>query len=268
MNSNLPRRPEAAESAPLVLVIDADRRVHDAMRAHLLAEGFRMASAVTGPEGVRLARELKPAAITLDIMMPGADGWAILTALKSDPALARIPVVVVRFMTDRNLAFALDVADYLVKPLDAGRLGAVLARYSSSADRRSVLIVERGPAMRDLVRRLVEQLGCPTRAVADGKDALSLSRAVRPRLILLDVTIRDFDSQLLEGLRGDDAWVPVPLVLLLPIDPSLEQRRLLDRFLHQALPKGALRGKALVERLKAAVAGRHAEEADTPVTIG
>ena len=107
-----------------VLVIDDDAAVRDLMTRFLGKEGFRVATAAGGEEGLRLARELQPDVITLDVLMPGMDGWSVLAALKADAALADIPVVMLTMLDDRNLGYALGAADYLTKPIDRERLVA------------------------------------------------------------------------------------------------------------------------------------------------
>ena len=94
-----------------------------------------MVAAASGEEGLRLARELRPAAITLDVMMPGMDGWTVLAALKADPALADIPVIMLTIVDDRNLGYALGAADYLTKPIDRERLAAAAQRATGASCR-------------------------------------------------------------------------------------------------------------------------------------
>src|SRR5204863_9405579 len=115
--------------AGMLLVIDDDPTARELMKRYLTKEGFQVALAASGEEGLHLARELHPAAITLDVMMPGMDGWAVLSALKADPTLADIPVIMLTMVDDRNLGYALGASDYLTKPVDRERLIAVLRRY-------------------------------------------------------------------------------------------------------------------------------------------
>ena len=103
--------------------------VRDLMQRFLTKEGFRVVTAAGGEEGLRLARELRPDAITLDVMMPGMDGWAVLSALKADPDLADIPVIMLTIVDDRNLGYALGASDYLTKPIDRERLVTVLRQH-------------------------------------------------------------------------------------------------------------------------------------------
>ena len=121
----------------------------------LTKEGFRVVTASSGEEGLRLAREMRPGAITLDVMMPGMDGWAVLSALKDDPALAEIPVVLVTMTDDRNMGYALGASEYLTKPIDPARLVNVLKKHTEVAQRASVLIVDDDPVMREMTARLL-----------------------------------------------------------------------------------------------------------------
>jgi signal transduction histidine kinase/CheY-like chemotaxis protein len=111
---------EAEES--LILVVDDDATVRELVARHLERTGFAVVAARGGQEGLRLVRELPPAAVTLDIMMPDLDGWTVLAAIKGDPALASIPMVLMSIIEEKNRGYALGAADYLVKPVDRTKL--------------------------------------------------------------------------------------------------------------------------------------------------
>ncbi|TPW18977.1 MAG: multi-sensor hybrid histidine kinase, partial [Elusimicrobia bacterium] len=115
-----PLPPGAAEAVPkrALLAIDDDPEMLRLLRDSLTGTGFSLIGASSGEEGLALARKLKPLVITLDIMMPHRDGWSVLKALKDDPELRSIPVIIVSIMENRALGYALGVADYIVKPLD------------------------------------------------------------------------------------------------------------------------------------------------------
>ena len=127
------------EGAARVLVIDDDPMARDLIQRTLSKEGFGVEQASGGQEGLRLARELRPDAITLDALMPGMDGWAVLAELKGDPDLADIPVVMVTVVDDQNLGYMLGVSEYLVKPVDRERLIAILNRYRKDNQPCSIL---------------------------------------------------------------------------------------------------------------------------------
>jgi CheY-like chemotaxis protein len=131
-----------------VLVIDDDPGSRSVLSQFLAKKGFRVEVAADGAEGLALARKLRPLAITLDVVMPGMDGWAVLAALKADPDLADIPVVMLTMVDDRNKGFQLGAADYLVKPVDPGRLTAVLRRHQGEPSARRVLVVDDDPNLR------------------------------------------------------------------------------------------------------------------------
>jgi len=127
--------PDADHRAGTVLVVDDDPAVRDLMQRYLDREGFRVVAAANGHEGLRLARQLRPAAITLDVLMPGMDGWDVLTALKADPGTADIPVIMLTIADDRNLGHALGAAEYLTKPIDRDRLAGLLRQYRGNGER-------------------------------------------------------------------------------------------------------------------------------------
>ena len=126
-----PPAPPAGPVSGTLLVIDDDPEARALMRRFLGKEGFRIEEAHDGETGIRLARELKPDVITLDVLMPGMDGWAVLGVLKGDPELAGIPVVLATIVDEEHLGFALGASEYLTKPIDRDRLIAVLEKYKS-----------------------------------------------------------------------------------------------------------------------------------------
>jgi PAS domain S-box-containing protein len=132
-----------------VLVIEDNLTAREGLRKLLTLKGFRAEVAASGEDGLRLARELHPLAITLDLIMPGMDGWAVLTALKADPELADIPVILFTGMADdRSKAFRLGASDFMPKPIDPDRLAAILKRYSGGSAARRILIVDDDPDLR------------------------------------------------------------------------------------------------------------------------
>ena len=130
------------DSGSVVLIIDDDPTVRDLMRRTLEKEGFTLRYASGSEQGLRMARQLRPAVITLDVMMPGMDGWAVLSALKNDPEVAEIPVVMVTIVDDKNLGYALGASDYLTKPIDRKRLASVLRKFRQHGPGRQALIVD------------------------------------------------------------------------------------------------------------------------------
>jgi DNA-binding response OmpR family regulator len=123
------------------------------LHRHLAAEGFRVITAAGGEEGLRLARQVRPRAITLDIMMPGMDGWSVLTELKKDPDLSNVPILLCTILDDRNLGFALGASEFLTKPVDRNLLVALLRKHAHGVSPNKVLLVEDEPVSRQMLAR-------------------------------------------------------------------------------------------------------------------
>jgi hypothetical protein len=134
----------ASEEGNLVLVIDDDPDMGDLMRRFLSKEGMRVRTALGGEEGLRLARELRPDIITLDVMMPSMDGWTVLTALKTDSELAQIPVIIISMLDEKNLGYSLGTSDYLIKPIDRDRLIGIIKKYIQTKEPLKTLVAKNG----------------------------------------------------------------------------------------------------------------------------
>ncbi|HEU5190234.1 MAG TPA: GAF domain-containing protein [Methylomirabilota bacterium] len=227
----------AASGVGTVLVIDDEAAVRDLMQRFLGREGFRVVTAASGEEGLRRARELKPEAITLDVMMPGMDGWAVLSALKSDPATADIPVVMLTIVDDKNLGYALGAADYLTKPIDRERLTAVLGKYRRD---QPVLVVDDDPEVRSLLRRMLEPAGFAVVEAENGRAALERLREVKPTVILLDLMMPEMDGfAFVSEFRRHEAWRGIPIVVVTAKDLTREDRERLNGYVQKILLKGA-----------------------------
>jgi CheY-like chemotaxis protein len=139
---------------PLILVVDDDSTARDLVERHLERSGFAVVTAPGGREGLRLVRELRPAAVTLDIMMPDLDGWTVLAAIKGDPALASTPVVLMSIVDQKNRGYALGAVDYLVKPVDRAKLVETLTGICGLTAGHALLVDDD-----DVVRRSVRGAG-------------------------------------------------------------------------------------------------------------
>ena len=231
--------PAGAKTAGVVLAIDDDPAVLDLMRRFLGKEGFDVRTATGGREGLALAREIRPAVITLDVMMPGMDGWAVLSALKADPALADIPVIMVTITDDKEMGFALGAVDYLTKPVDWTHLGDVVRRLRAAGATEPVLVVDDDPAMRDLVRRALEKEGIPVVEAEHGRAALERVARQTPALILLDLMMPEMDGfEFLAELRRDEAGRRIPVVIVTAKELSAEERERLNGLVTRVIQKG------------------------------
>jgi GAF domain-containing protein/CheY-like chemotaxis protein len=235
-----------------VLVIDDELAVRDLMQRFLAREGFRVVTAPGGEDGLRRARELRPDAITLDVMMPGMDGWAVLSALKADPALADIPVVMLTIVDDRNLGYALGAADYLTKPIDRERLVTVLKEHRRD---RPVLVVDDDADLRQLLRRMLEPEGYTVVEAEHGRAALQRLRESSPSVVLLDLMMPEMDGfEFVAEFRRHEAWRAVPIIVITAKDLSREDRDRLNGYVQKILQKGAPDRDALLAEVRELVA--------------
>lgn len=238
-----------SNSSDLILVIDDDPTTRDLMQRFLSKEGFRVEVAAGGAEGLRLTQELRPAAITLDVMMPGMDGWAVLTTLKANPDLADIPVVMLTMVDDKNLGFALGASDYLTKPIERDRLATVLHKYRCVQPRCSVLVVEDDPLAREMMLRLLEKENWQVVSAENGQVALKQMAAHQPELILLDLMMPEMDGfQFINELRKTAEWRTIPVIVVTAMNLTEQERQRLNGSVVQILQKGAYsRDELLVE---------------------
>jgi len=254
--SNLER--PTPDGGPTVLVIDDDPATRDLLQRFLTGEGFGVVTAASGEDGLRLARQHRPDVITLDVLMPGVDGWTVLTTLKADPDLADIPVVVLTILDDRDIGFALGAIDYLTKPIDRDRLLKILAPYRRQAPDAPVLIVEDEPETREMLRRVLERDGWMVDEAADGRAGIERVTARRPALILLDLVMPELDGfAVVAALRGHSEWRTIPIVVITARDLAEEDRRRLSGQVECVIQKAALsRTELLAEVHRYAVSAR------------
>jgi CheY-like chemotaxis protein len=242
----------AAPGVGTVLVIDDEAAIRDLMQRYLVKEGFRVVVAASGEEGLRLARELRPDAITLDVMMPGMDGWAVLTALKADPVVADIPVVMLTIVDDKNLGYALGAADYLTKPIERDRLLTVLHAHRRD---RPVLIVDDDAGIRELLRRMLEPEGYAIVEAENGRVALERLRGMSPSVVLLDLMMPEMDGfEFVTEFRRHESWRAIPIVVITARDLSRDDRERLNGYVQKILQKGAHGREQLLAEVRELVA--------------
>nr|MCS5660251.1 response regulator [Dehalococcoidia bacterium] len=246
---------ETQESTPLeaniVLVIDDDATVHDLMKRSLSREGFHVLSALDGEEGIRLAKAHHPQVITLDVMMPGVDGWAVLSSLKSDPELADIPVIMVTIIDEKNLGYSLGASEYLTKPIDRDRLLVVLDNYRVEEGKKRVLVVEDDLATREIIRRIIERENWILDEAENGIIGLQQVSQNPPDLILLDLMMPEMDGfEFIEHLRQNPDWKSIPTVVLTAKELTAQDRQRLSGSVESIIQKGSYTGEELLKEVR------------------
>jgi CheY-like chemotaxis protein len=242
-----------------VLVIDDDPATVEVVRRYLVREGYRVEVAYAGEEGLARAHALRPDVITLDVMMPGMDGWSVLSALKADPQLAQIPVVMMSLLENRALGQALGAAASLSKPLQRAELGSLLAtiRAGASQGPAHLLVVEDQPTNAELLRRVLEREGWMVNCVANGREALAAVAQVRPALILLDLMMPEMDGlEFLEQLRRNPVAAAIPVIVITAKELTPQDRQRLHGRVSEVIAKGTFNAVTLAEQINAILAGR------------
>jgi signal transduction histidine kinase/DNA-binding response OmpR family regulator len=235
----------------IVLVIDDDPAVRELMQRSLAKDGFRVELAADGRTGLEMAKRLKPAIITLDVMMPSMDGWAVLNALKADSATAEIPVVMLTIVDDRNMGFALGAADYFTKPIDWQRLSAVLQKYRKPAGRQTVLVVEDDERTREMLRRTLQKEGWEIHEAANGRLGIEQLAHGVPSLILLDLMMPEMDGfTFIQELRRRPESARVPVIVITAKDLTDEDRRRLNGDVARILGKDTINREQLVAEVR------------------
>lgn len=252
-------QPAGSGTAGTLLVIDDDANARDVLRRVFTKDGFRVEEASSGEVGLAKARELRPDAITLDVLMPGMDGWAVLTALKADPDLADIPVIMLTVADQSPLGLALGAAEYLTKPIDRARLSAVVRRHVGDGT-RTVLVVEDDEPTRTMLQRTLERDGWVVDAAANGRAALTRLDVRRPDLILLDLMMPELDGfGFLEAMRQAEGTASIPVVVLTAKDLTEHERERLSGGVARIVQKGASDPQTLVAQLHSAIAAHRAQ---------
>jgi signal transduction histidine kinase/DNA-binding response OmpR family regulator len=234
-----------------ILVVDDDPAMHDLMQRFLSREGYRVIAAIDGQEGVTIAKQQMPDVILLDIHMPQMNGWEVLSLLKSDPELARIPVMVVTIEDDQALGAALGAVDYLLKPVDYDRLLSLLQPYQAQSSPNSVLVVEDNTENREMIARQVTKAGWQVLEAEHGRKALEVLQHEQPAVILLDLMMPEMDGfEFIRELRQHPQWRSLPVIVLTAKDLTSEERQWLSEQTQRIYSKGTNNRQTLLDEIR------------------
>jgi PAS domain S-box-containing protein len=250
------RLPDSPTESGILLVIDDDETVRDILEAYLSKVGYQVIGAASGQEGLKLAKQMRPDAITLDVMMPGMDGWEVLSELKADPELAHIPVIMLTMTEEKDIGYSLGAAEYLTKPITRSKLIKVLRKYRTDKAPSVVMIVEDEPATREMMVRMLHKAGWQIIEAENGEIALQRLQKHRPDLILLDLMMPKMDGfEFIIQLRQRKEYSSIPVVVLTAKDISLEDRLWLNNRVDTIFQKGSYSRDELFAQLRQLLIG-------------
>jgi CheY-like chemotaxis protein len=218
-------------------------------------DGHQVITAPDGAEGLRLAREATPGLIVLDVMMPGMDGWEVLKALKADPVLTSVPVVMLTILDEAEKGLALGAVEYLFKPIDRVRLVEALRKYRFQQVSPRVLVVEDDPPTQQAMQRILLSEGWESWPAMDGMAALDQLHKLPPDLIMLDLMLPGMDGfSFLAEKQQNPAWSAIPVIVITARDLTDQEReKLRQAQVAAVLQKGIYSKGDLVDEVRRAV---------------
>ena len=227
----------------LILVIEDEPRSAELISIYLSQAGYRVAHAADGEEGLRLASELKPSAITLDIMLPKMDGWQVLGTLKENPATRDIPVIISSMVDEKFMAYDLGAVDYVVKPLDRKELVVKLEALKASGKLRSaasrVLVIDDHSKTLDLIYAFLERYGYDVHGTSSGKEGLELMKANHYDALVLDLMMPEMSGfDILDEMKRHPWGENIPVIVYTAKDVSHEEQARLGERIAALVSKG------------------------------
>ena len=235
---------------PVILVIDDDSLVHDILKRSLSSQGFDVVTAMNGEEGFRIAQELKPDAITLDVMMPGMDGWEVLSRLKANPEISHIPVIMLSMIDNKSLGYALGADEYLLKPIDRQQIIKVIEKYKVKKSPSVLLVVEDDSTTREMLKRQLETDNLKTLEASDGAQALTLMKSTKPGAIILDLMMHNMDGfEFIHKLQNHPDWQSVPVIVITAKELTGKEREFLNSRVQKIFQKGAYERSSLLSEV-------------------
>lgn len=233
-----------------VLIIDDDPIVRDIMRRVLTKEGFRVEVAYSGEKGLQMVKEIRPDVITLDVMMPDINGWIILKALKKDPDLADIPVIMQTMVDDREMGFALGVSEYLVKPVERDRLTTVVKKCLRKEPSGNILVIGANDSNHESLIDTLEGQGYNI-IITDIEDyTIEQAGESSPVLMIIELLAANTNAfKLIQELKENAEAKDVPVIILTDETLTTEMHNLISESVTQIWKKDRHEMKDLIQEV-------------------
>lgn len=240
--------------APLVLIVEDDPKASELVCIYLNNAGYKVATAFDGESAIRMAKELQPFAITLDIMLPHKDGWQVLQELKTNGETSQIPILITSMIDDRNLAFTLGAADYFVKPVDRNRLldrlENIASLAKSSRGPATILVIDDEENALELARAFLVPAGYNVVTASGGSEGIRLAHDEMPTVIMLNLMMPDVSGfEVVKALKDSPKTRNIPLVIFTAKEISPEEQDALSGAIDRIFLKGTLEKDSLLEEI-------------------
>jgi CheY-like chemotaxis protein len=239
---------EGGHGGKIILAIDDDKQVINLYERYLQPQGYQVIALTDPTQAKDRVRQLKPLAVTLDIMMPGRDGWTVLNELKTDPETRDVPIIICSILEEEDKGFSLGATDYLVKPILEDDLLNALNRLNSNQSIKEVLVIDDDPDDLRLIGKILNEHSRYKAILAlggnQGWEALS---SKPPHAVILDLFMPDMNGfTILEKLRTSPALNDIPVIVVSGADLKPEQQKQLSDFGQKLIRKGAFTEKELL----------------------
>jgi CheY-like chemotaxis protein len=245
-------------TAPLALVVEDDNEAAVLMGLQLEAEGFRVKTVNSAEAALALTGAITPDLITVDIMLPGMDGWDLIARLRDIPTWAAVPVVVVSVVADRHRGFSLGASLVLQKPVGRDALSRGLVRLGlQPGSEATVLVIDDDPQAVEILATHLRQSGYVVLRALGGREGIELARRFRPDLIALDLEmpgVNGFD--VVEALTSHPATSQIPVVVITAAQLTPAMRQRLNGHIHDVLDKAESDSWRFIGEVRRALARR------------
>ena len=241
---------------PTLLVVDDDPESLYVYRQFLSRQGFQVIFAVSGEQVLEKARQFKPVAVILDLMLPNKSGWEVLDELKATEDLKEIPVIIASVLDHRERGVCAGAFRYLTKPMSEKQLSGVLTELEKARKKnlRRVLVIDDDPVEIGIAKTLFEKAGLDVITAQSGAEALGLAALERPDIIVVDLVMPGMDGfEVVSKLKEDPSTALIPILVYTAKDVTEEEERQLLRGARRIFPKVPLQIEEMLEELERAL---------------
>jgi signal transduction histidine kinase/CheY-like chemotaxis protein len=252
-----PTEPEE-EGKPPILVVEDERQASELLTLYLEEGGYQVAHAFDGVEAIERAKEIKPNAITLDMILPKKDGLEVLRELKTLPETKDIPIIIISIVENKELGLSLGAADYLIKPIDKQELLHKLGEYNLTTKVKeasiNILVVDDNPQDVELLTIILEQEGFSVIKAYGGKEGIDLAIDKNPDAIILDLLMPEINGfEVVQRLKDHPNAKDIPIFIYTTKDITEEDRRILNNYVISIKEKGKSSKEELLNNIRKVV---------------
>lgn len=245
----------ADEDRPRILVVEDDPAVAKLLALYLTQEGYVVVHAYDGQDAIEKAQEIKPFAITLDIMLPRIDGWEVLKKLKTLPATRDIPVIIVSIVENPTLGFSLGAVDYFTKPINRKGLVDSLKKYSitQSVIRKPInfLVIEQDTVVMEQIGSILDEERFGVIKTNSGEEGIALAVEIQPDLILLDLMLQSISGiETIHRLKQHPTARNIPIILFTSRELTTEEKQILDGQVREIIYKNPSLKETLIQEVR------------------